>query len=559
MYDNQALYKALQELQVINVSSLNAAFDASQDQKKPLGDILLDKNLISEDDLGKFVADLLSIPFIQLSEIAIPKEILLIIPEVDAKQNRLIAFKKDTKGLHVAMENPTNKEVIDSLQKKIGIPIIVYLTTKRDITKTLSRYLKDIGKAFEEVIKENVTQSSGNKHEALEPPIVKIVETIISYAYENNASDIHIEVGTKNSLVRFRIDGKLHDIIHFPLDIHTQIVMRIKVMAEIRTDERQIPQDGKIVLTITDSTLDIRVSTVPVQRGENVVMRLLSERDQQISLQSLGFSQSALTKVANAYQKPYGMILATGPTGSGKTTTMYAILKLLNNRDVNIMTIEDPIEYDLEGINQIQVNTKANLTFATGLRSILRQDPNIILVGEIRDNETADIAINAAMTGHLVLSSLHTNDAATAIPRLFDLGTEPFLIASTVNSIIAQRLVRKIHNVCRVSQEVNSESVKRYIGKEIIKKIFGSSLKIRLYKGKGCQLCRNTGYEGRVGIFEIMEINDPIKQAILEKKNAAIITNLAIKNGMQTMLEDGLEKVKEGETTLNEVLRVTKG
>jgi len=559
MYDNQALYKALKELQVIDNTQLTVALTTAQNQKIPLGDILIDKNLIAEDDLGKLLADLLSFPFIQLSEVAIPKDILLIIPEVYAKQHRLIAFKKDTKGLHIAMENPTNKEVIELLQKKIGIPIIPYLTTKRDITKTLSRYLKDIRKAFEDVIKENVAQSAGNKREALEPPIVKIVETIISYAYENNASDIHIEVGMKNSLVRFRIDGKLHDIIQFSLDIYTQIVMRIKVMAEIRTDERQIPQDGKIELTIADSTLDIRVSTVPVQRGENVVMRLLSEREQQISLQSLGFSQSALTKVANAYQKPYGMILATGPTGSGKTTTMYAILKLLNNRDVNIMTIEDPIEYNLEGINQIQVNAKANLTFATGLRSILRQDPNIILVGEIRDNETADIAINAAMTGHLVLSSLHTNDAATAIPRLFDLGTEPFLIASTINSIVAQRLVRKIHTVCRVSEEVTSESVKRYVNKQIVKKIFGSSSRIRLYKGKGCQLCFNTGYEGRVGIFEVMEINDAIKQAIIEKKNAAVIINLAVKNGMQTMLEDGLEKVKDGETTLNEVLRVTKG
>jgi type IV pilus assembly protein PilB len=558
MYDNQVLYKTLQELKVIDTTQLNRAFTTAQNQKKALGDILLDKNLISEENLGKLIADLLSVPFIQLSEVDIPNEILLIIPEADAKQHRIVAFKKDTKGLHVAMENPTNKEVIYLLQKKIGIPVIPYLTTQRDITKTLGRYLMDISKAFEEVINKNFQYASGKKHELIEPPIIKIVETIIFYAYKNNASDIHLEVGTQNSLVRFRIDGKLIDIIRFPLDIYLQIVMRIKVIAEIRTDERQIPQDGKITIVISDSTLDIRVSTVPVEHGEKIVMRLLSEREQKISLQSLGFSQIDLTKIVNAYQKPYGMILSTGPTGSGKTTTMYAILKLLNNRDVNIMTIEDPTEYDVEGINQIQVNTDTNLTFATGLRSILRQDPNIIFVGEIRDKETADIAINAAMTGQLVLSTLHTNDAATAVPRLIDLGIEPFLISSTVNCIIAQRLVRKVHSVCRVSREVTLASIERYINPPVIKKIFGSSSKVRLYKGKGCQLCHNSGYEGRMGIFEIMEINDAIKQAIIEKNSATIIKNLAIKNGMQTMLEDGLGKVKSGETSLEEVLRVTK-
>jgi len=558
MYTNQSLYTVLKEMQVIPSSQLENAYILAQNQKKLLGDALLENNLISEEDLGKLMAEMLGVPFVQLSEIAIPSETLFIIPEVVAKQQRIIAFKKDEKGLHVAMENPTNKEIIEFLQKKTGLPLIIYLTTKRDLDQTLRFYLKDIGKAFEDVMRESVEQATGKKKEDIEPPIIKIVETILTYAYENNASDVHLEPGQHAALVRFRIDGVLHDIIEFSLDIYPQIISRLMVMAKLRTDEHATPQDGKIIFTVDSVPLDIRLSIVPVERGEKIVMRLLSERSRQISLQSLGFSQDYLNKIQNAYQKPYGMILATGPTGSGKTTTMYAILKLLNHREVNIMTIEDPIEYDLEGINQIQVNTKTNLTFANGLRSILRQDPNIILVGEIRDQETADIAINSAMTGHLVFSTLHTNDAATTIPRLFDMGIEPFLISSTVNVIVGQRLIRKIHRLCRVSEDVTLASINQFIDIGTLTKIFGSAPSVRLYKGKGCPLCQNSGYEGRMGIYEIMEISPAIKQAIVDKKDALVIRNLAIQNGMKTMLEDGLDKVKQGETTIEEILRVTK-
>ena len=456
------------------------------------------------------------------------------------------------------MENPSNKAIIEFLEHKIGIDIIPYLATKRDISQSLSMYLKDIGKAFEDVIRESVEQASGKKTDSIEPPIIKIVDTILSYAYENNASDVHLEPGVTHSIVRFRIDGILHDIIEFSLDIYPQIVTRVKVMSKLRTDEKQTPQDGKITFEIDATALDIRVSTVPVKRGEKIVMRLLSEKSRRISLQSLGFSEKDLEKVTTAYKKPYGMILSTGPTGSGKTTTMYAILKLLNNRDVNIMTVEDPIEYDLEGVNQIQVNPKADLTFAAGLRSILRQDPNIILVGEIRDEETADIAINASMTGHLVLSTLHTNDAATAIPRLLDMNIEPFLLASTINAVIAQRLVRKIHEACRVSDQITVEKLTDFLDRPTIEKTFGDQQNISLYKGKGCPICHGSGYEGRIGIYEVMEINENIKQAIVDKKDSSAIHSLSLQNGMQTMLMDGLEKVKAGQTTIEELLRVTK-
>ncbi|MEK7571216.1 MAG: GspE/PulE family protein [Patescibacteria group bacterium] len=558
MRNNESLYAALKELQVIDEQQLTQAFRDASVQQKPLGEILLDRNLIDDGNLGKLTAQIFSVPFIQLINLKIPQEILMIIPELIARKEKIIAFKKDEQGLHVAMSNPANPAIITFLSSKIGMPLVLYYATPRDIENALVLYLKDIGKAFADIMKENLEEASKKGGKNAEPPIIKIVETIISYAAHNNASDIHFEPETEVSLVRFRIDGVLHDIIQLPKEMYPEIVTRIKVLARLRTDEHQAPQDGKIEFILDEQQLDLRVSTVPVRRGEKVVMRLLSERARQISLLTLGFSQEDLQKVERAYKKPFGMLLSTGPTGSGKTTTMYAVLKLLNNRDVNIMTIEDPIEYDIEGVNQMQVNTKTDFTFATGLRSILRQDPNIILVGEIRDSETAEIATNSAMTGHLVLSTLHTNDAATAIPRLFEMGIEPFLIASTVNVLIGQRLIRKIHTVCRISEDLPREKVVGFIGEPLTQKIFGTLPSIRLYRGKGCDICHNSSYEGRIGVFEVMEVTDEIKQAIINKKDAATIKAIAIKNGMKTMEEDGLEKVKAGETTIEEVLRVTK-
>lgn len=555
-YNNQAIYDSLKELKVIDQKQLDEAFEESKKKRFSFQNILLDKDLISDENLGRIISEILEVPLVNLSNTIIPTDVLRIVPEVVAKKQKIIVFKKDVRGLHIATSDPDNLENVEFVKKKTGLDANVYYATDRDIENALSLYKKDVQSAFDEIILQNIKQAKGKTE--TEPPIINIVDTIVSYAYQNKASDIHIEPMKENSLVRFRIDGVLHDIITLPLELHQSIVTRIKVVSRLRTDEHQAPQDGKFQEVLEKEELDIRVSIVPSTHGEKIVMRLLSERSRQFSLIDLGFERSDLSKVKKAYNKPYGMILSTGPTGSGKTTTMYAILKLLNKRDVNIMTIEDPVEYEIQGITQIQVNTRTNLTFANGLRSILRQDPNIILVGEIRDKETADIAINSAMTGHLVLSTLHTNDATTAIPRLIDMDIEPFLIASTVNVIIAQRLVRKIHSVCRVSEEIETSKIAENLGEDLTKKVFGNAKTTRIYRGKGCRIDHETGYEGRIGIFETLEINDEIRQAILDKKDSETIRNIATRNGMKTMIEDGLEKVREGATTIEEVIRVTK-
>lgn len=518
-------------------------------------------NLVSDEELGKLMADVLHVPFVVLEQKFIPREVLDIVPEVVAKNKRVIAFALDAEGVHVAMTDPRNVEMQSFLERKTGLPVRVYLAMERDMENALMLYRQEVTEAFEELILSDIKEAGKESHET-DPPIIRIVDTLISYAYQNRASDIHLEPRERDMLVRFRIDGVLHDIVKLPPELHPQIISRIKVLAKLRIDEHQTPQDGKVSFPVEGSEeLDVRVSIIPTTEGEKVVLRLLSERSRQFSLTNLGLSAEALELVKAAYEKPYGMILVTGPTGCGKTTTLYSVLKLLNRRHVNIVTIEDPVEYDMEGVNQIQVNPEAALTFATGLRSILRQDPNVILVGEIRDNETADIAINLAMTGHLVLSTLHTNNAATAIPRLIDMDIEPFLIASTTNVIVAERLVRKIHAACRASEEVPSVDLSAQIGEKMFEKVFGkpaAEKSIRLYRGKGCKACHDTGYEGRSGIFEVLVLTDAIRQAIVERRDANVIEGLAIAAGMRTMFEDGLIKVQEGLTTIDEILRVTK-
>lgn len=558
LVSDEQLSKILAENELVSEDNLNKAKEVAAQSQIPLFKALLNRDLISDENLGRIIADAIGAPFISLSRVHIAKDILQIVPEVVARKQRIVVFKKDKDGLHLAMEDPKNVQIREFVEKKVGIPVISYYTTERDINHGLELYTKDVTAAFDEIIAENVKQAKAAKGGKAELPIIKIVDTIITYAYKNKSSDIHIEPEERYSLVRFRIDGILHDIVKLPAEVHPQMVTRVKVLSKLRTDEHQAPQDGKIQYKVGEDNIDIRVSTVPITQGEKIVMRLLSERSRQASLGDLGFSDTDLAKIEKAYKKPYGMILATGPTGSGKTTTMYAVLKILNEREVNIMTIEDPVEYSIQGVNQIQVNPKTNLTFATGLRSIVRQDPNIILVGEIRDEETAGIAVNSAMTGHLVLSTLHTNDAATAIPRLLDMGIEPFLVASSTNVIVAQRLVRKVHSVCKVSEERDISELTKHLGEALVKRVFGDVKTVRLYRGKGCKLDHGTGYEGRVGIFEVLEIDDEIRQAIVERKSAADIAKIAIKNSMTTMIENGLEKAKQGITTIDEILRVTK-
>lgn len=554
-YSDKKLFDFLKELELIPERTLELAYQ-DRETSGSFYHSLTNKGLIADDNLGKIIAEIYSLQLVRLSQVSIPETVLKLIPEVVAKKQQAIAFKKDDKGLHVGFSHPENVIFRDFIEKRTGLPVIAYYATPREIEKALLLYTKNIEETFEDIISKSISSASSSS--SAEPPIIKIVEEIITHAQRNSTSDIHIEPLEKKSLVRFRIDGILHDVVSLPIDLHAKIVTRIKVLAKLRTDEHQSSQDGKLQMTVDGDHLDIRVSLVPITGGEKVVMRILSEKSRQFSLESLGLNQENTSKIENAYKKPHGMILSTGPTGSGKTTTLYAILKLLNQRAVNIMTIEDPVEYDLAGVNQIQVNNKTNLTFAAGLRSIVRQDPDVILVGEIRDEETANIAVNSAMTGHLVLSSLHTNDAATTLPRLIDMEIEPFLVASTVNVIVAQRLVRKIHENCRVSSEENITQLSDHFEPSIIEKLSKGKETIRVYKGKGCDVCHGTGYEGRIGIFEIMTVTDELRDAIIAKKDASELKEIAVKNGMVTMLEDGIEKVLHGVTTIEEVLRVTK-
>ncbi len=384
--------------------------------------------------------------------------------------------------------------------------------------------------------------------------IIALVDALVEEAHSLRASDVHIDPKEREVRVRMRIDGVLQDAYALPKEIQQEVVTRIKVLSGLRTDDHQTSQDGRFRLVFTEgSPIDIRVSIAPTYYGENAVLRLLAEHAEKFTLAMLGFNEEDRKKVEHAATKPYGMILSTGPTGSGKTTTLYTIVKQLNTKEISIITIEDPIEYAIAGINQIQVNAQSGLTFANGLRSILRQDPDIIMVGEIRDTETASIAVNTALTGHLVLSTLHTNDAATTLPRFLDLAIEPYLIAATVNIVIGQRLVRKICDSCKEKHILSAEEEKNLSHMTGIQSFYNVK---NLWRGKGCDTCNMSGYRGRIGIYEVMPIDDAIREAMLKKYSSADIKKIAVENGMKTMVEDGFEKAARGITTLEEILRV---
>lgn len=382
--------------------------------------------------------------------------------------------------------------------------------------------------------------------------VVDLVDALVGAAHVARASDIHLDPLGSALKVRFRVDGALRDVDTIPAHCREEVIARLKILSGLRTDEHQTPQDGRFRVAVANTQIDVRVSIVPTYYGENAVLRLLAEQADDYSLGALGFTVENAEKLARAIEKPHGMILITGPTGSGKTTTLYTLIKMLNVAERSIITIEDPVEYSIRGINQIQVNARTGLTFATGLRSILRQDPNVIMVGEIRDAETAGLGINAALTGHLVLSTLHTNDAPTALPRLLDMKVEPYLIASTVNIVISQRLVRRICTQCKEEQQVSAAGLKS------LSEIVSASVlavKPKFYHGKGCTHCGGTGYHGRVGIHEVIELDQPVREAILDKASSNTIRDVAVTRGMTPMISDGFEKAKSGITTIEEILR----
>ena len=538
----------------VDQKTIDSLEDFAKNTRATLQEAAIEKDVISDENLGILIANYLKYPFISLAKISIPEDVFSIVPERLARKYKIVSFARDTDGIKLAMIDPANKELLEIISKKTKLNATPYFATERDIENTLQLYRKDLQLVFDELLQGAI----GTGVNAGDAPIAKMVDLLITYAYRDKASDIHIEPEENDLLVRFRIDGILHDMLYLNKKLTERILTRIKILSRLRTDEHLSAQDGKIRIIIDDDNLDLRVSIIPIAEGEKAVLRLLSSHFRQFSLLELGMKEEDLKKVTAAINKSFGMILSTGPTGSGKTTSIYSILKILNTREKNITTIEDPIEYRIKGVNQIQVNVKTNLTFANGLRSILRQDPNVIFVGEIRDSEAAEIAVNAALTGHLVVSTLHTNDAATALPRLVDMKIEPFLVASTVNVIIAQRLVRKICESCKVQVILKRTDIAKNISEEIIVKYFPPQEDLKVYQGKGCKVCHHTGYLGRIGIFEVLEMTDTIKKLIADKNDSGVITKEAIREGMTTMQEDGIYKIVRGLTTLEEVLRVTK-
>lgn len=540
--------------------------------------VLIAEGIVEEEELKKLEAYILGIPFVNLEKEIVPHEILRIIPEHVAKTYNVVAFRKRGNDLEVAMLDPQDLRAIEFIKKVTPYRILPRLTNTESIKNVLKQYQKTLETEFGELIKEEVAGIKAVREEekikekeelekmATELPIIRIVDTLVKHAILQRASDIHIEPTEKEVLVRYRIDGILRDAMVLPKLTAPGIVARIKVLSNLRLDEHRLPQDGRFKVEGEDYKYSIRVSILPVFDGEKAVMRLLPETARAFTLEELGLRGKALKDVKDNLKKPIGMILVCGPTGCGKTTTLYSMMAILNNPGVNISTLEDPIEYRMPRINQTQVNPKIGLTFASGLRALVRQDPDIIMVGEIRDNETASLAVNAALTGHLVLSTLHTNTAAGAIPRLIDMKVEPFLISSTLNLIIAQRLVRKL---CEAKEKYflkkeEVDNLAKYCDLDRILKILieeklatprQNLTKIPFYRPKPQKECPD-GYKGRIGIFEVLPASPKIKDLIVKKANANEIEEVAKKEGMRTMIEDGFVKAAQGITSIEEVLRV---
>lgn len=549
----EALKQILVNGGYIESEAFDDAVKSAQDLGKNIEDVLVFRGLISSDSYSKLVAEYLKVPYVDLSHQVITDEVLAIIPEKMAVTYHIVPFAKQDNKLLLAMENPNDIEALEFVKRHTGLMVAPHYTSEDNIKKAMGQYKRNIGAEFEKVIAENA-QMAGAEEDLLKAaeklPIIKIFDTILEYAVAERASDIHIEAQDDNVIIRYRIDGILLDIIKLPRTISEPLVARVKILSNLKLDERRIPQDGRYKFKLGMEAVSLRISIIPGFYGENVVMRILRESERPLSLEELGVNDHNLDIVRNAISKPHGMILVTGPTGSGKTTTLYSVLNILNTVKVKICTIEDPIEYGMPRITQIQVNTKTGLTFAAGLRALLRHDPDIMMVGEIRDKETAEIAIHSALTGHLVLSTLHTNDAAGAMPRLLDMGIEGYLAASTINAVVAQRLVRKICKKCITEYKPD---------KTILNKL-ENDLKVDLtqqkfYIGQGCDECHGTGFRGRIGIYEVIEVTEKLRSLVSKKVSSDEILNLAKSEGMTSMMQDGINKVSSGQTTIQEVFK----
>ena len=547
-----------EQLNVIRYDHINSG--------KSVESILLDKNFATVLQIAQAKAKLVGTPFIDLEGKNIPVDVLQLVPESVASKYILIPFARDpqTSGLSLAMSDPLDLQVIDFVEKKSRLNVIPYLASIDQINKAIKTFYAqnlgtEVNQALEETpeLKDKITTPE-TLVISTDQGISKIVSALLEFAIKSRASDIHVEPLEDKTRIRYRIDGILYEKLTLPVKIHDSVVARIKILSELKIDEKRIPQDGRFNFKINEEEVDLRVSTLPTVFGEKVVIRLLKKSGRVPTLIELGLRGSALRNLEIAMLRPHGIIIVCGPTGSGKTTTLYAVLSKINSAKINIVTLEDPVEYQIAGINQVQINPAAGLTFASGLRSFLRQDPNVILVGEIRDEETTDLAIQAALTGHLVFSTLHTNNAAGALPRLLDLQAEPFLISSSINALVGQRICRKICSHCKGSYEPPEEisaDVKKVLGKYFDGAKYPND-KIQLFRGHGCEECGQTGYIGRVGIFEILIVTEKIGGMVLERANAGAIETEARDTGMVTMKQDGYLKALEGVTTLEEVLRV---
>lgn len=543
----------------VTEQEVNEAEKIAHDQNRSTIDILVERGIILEKFLGQTLANYLGFSYADLKNRNITDSLLKLIPEKLASDKRVIAFDKKNGSLYLAMENPKDIETIEYIKKNTGLLVEPYFVLPQVLNSSLDQYRKNIKVNFESQISANVDEAKKiSTLSAKDAPIVKILDTLLDYAASEKASDIHIENVGDRIVIRFRVDGKLRDVLDLPKKLQSGLVTRIKILSSLRTDEHRIPQDGRFRFTHRGDEISVRVSILPTYHGEDSVLRLLSVASRPKTLEGLGLSGKNLDAIKRELTSPKGLVLATGPTGSGKTTTLYNILTLLNKSDVNITTIEDPIEYGLTRVNQIQTNPAAGLTFANGLRSILRHDPDIVLVGEIRDNETAEIAIHASLTGHLVLSSLHTTSAVGTIPRLLDLGIQPYLIGSSLSMVVAQRLVAKNDQSCIVSTPIDKDFIASLQKDYGVKLPESFTKNPKQYRGTGCNVCNNEGFKGRIGIFEILTITEEIKELIYAKAPIHEIEKQAKSEGFRNMFEDGLDKVQAGLTTIEEVVRAVR-
>ncbi|MBA3679448.1 Flp pilus assembly complex ATPase component TadA, partial [Candidatus Saccharibacteria bacterium] len=554
---------------------------------KTLLEYMVDSKLITDDDATKLIASSSNIPYVDLTNLSISNEILSLIPKEDALANVSVAFELKDGRLSVAMVDPQNLQAIDFISRKTGYPVNPFMSSTAQIESWINRYQSSIGTEVEEALGqedvkkdeaklEHFGKTDSKKLESIiqDAPITRALNSILEYAINSHASDIHIEPRETELKIRFRVDGVLQEVMTLPKTTEPALISRIKILSNLKIDEHRIPQDGQAQYRVGGKEVDLRIAIAPISFGEQVVIRLLDKSDGLLTLASLGLRGRSYELIKKGMSRPHGMILSTGPTGSGKSTTLYAVIQEIMTPKINIVTLEDPVEYKMNGVNQIQVNSEVGLTFASGLRSILRQDPNVIMVGEIRDHETADLAVQSALTGHMVLSTLHTNSASGVLPRMLDMKIEPYLIASTINTCIGQRLVRQVCEKCRKGYSASEAAVKminKIIGDIMPKNEQEAAAKAKdlgydhlpiysqtaytLYKGEGCSECQD-GYKGRTGIYEVFEMNGSIEKLLLNQATTSAIQHQAQADGMITMQQDGLLKVLNGVTTLEEVARV---